>query len=175
MTAYIYRQPSAFKGRPTRLAAPLNIDQAILGDSDQWTENGVGQPVVFDTNGKLAPVSSTTTATDIVGVIAALFGGFAGLGTNNAYPPVTTPVQLTSRCMPFMRWGYIGVQVQNTTVPVRGGQVYVRITLPSSNPQGLVIGGFEAAADSTNTIAVPGWTFQGSTDSNGITEIYIAR
>ena len=175
MTAYIYRQPSAFKGRPTRLTAPLNIDQAILGASYQWTENGVGQPVVFDTNGQLAPVSSTTTATDIVGVIAALFGGFAGLGTNNAYPPVTTPVQLTSRCMPFMRWGYIGVAVQNTTKPVRGGQVYVRIALPSSNPQGLVIGGFEAAADSTNTIAVPGWTFQGSTDSNGITEIYIAR
>ena len=175
MTAYIYRQPSAFKGRPTRLAAPLNIDQAILGASYQWTENGVGQPVVFDKNGQLAPVSSTTTATDIVGVIAALFGGFAGLGTNNAYPPVTTPVQLTSRCMPFMRWGYIGVQVQNNTDPVRGGQVYVRIALPSSNPQGLVIGGFEAAADSTNTIALPGWTFQGSTDSNGITEIYIAR
>lgn len=175
MTAYIYRQPSAFKGRPTRLTAPLNIDQAILGASYQWTENGVGQPVVFDTNGQLAPVSSTTTATDIVGVIAALYGGFAGLGTNNAYPPVTTPVQLTSRCMPFMRWGFIGVQVQNTTDPVRGGQVYVRIALPSSNPQGLVIGGFEAAADSTNTIAVPGWTFQGSTDSNGITEIYIAR
>ena len=175
MTAYIYRQPSAFKGRPTRLAAPLNIDQAILGASYQWTENGVGQPVVFDTNGQLAPVSSTTTAADIVGVIAALFGGFAGLGTNNAYPPVTTPVQLMSRCMPFMRWGYIGVAVQNTTPPVRGGQVYVRIALPSSNPQGLVIGGFEAAADSTNTISVPGWTFQGSTDSNGITEIYIAR
>lgn len=175
MTAYIYRQPSAFKGRPTRLAAPLNIDQAILGASYQWTENGVGQPVVFDTNGQLAPVSSMTTATDIVGVIAALFGGFAGLGTHNAYPPVTTPVQLTSRCMPFMRWGYIGVEVQNTTEPVRGGQVYVRIALPSSNPQGLVIGGFEAAADSTNTIALPGWTFQGSTDSNNITEIYIAR
>ena len=175
MTAYIYRQPSAFKGRPTRLAAPLNIDQAILGSSYQWQENGVGQPVVFDTNGELAPVSSTTTATDIVGVIAALFGGFAGLGTNNAYPPVTTPVQLTSRCMPFMRWGYIGVEVQNTTTPVRGGQVYIRIALPSNNPQELVIGGFEAAADSTNTIAVPGWTFQGSTDSNGITEIYIAR
>lgn len=176
MVAYIYNTPSAFIGRPTRLAAPLNIDQALLGSSYNWTANGIGQPVIFDTNGDLAPVSSTTTAQDIVGVVAELFGGFAGLGTNNAFPQqVTTGVALTSRLMPFMRWGFIGVALQNTKQPVRGGQVYVRITLPSDNPQGLVVGGFEAAADSTNTLALPGWTFSGESDQNGVVEIYISR
>lgn len=61
----------------------------------------------------------------------------------------------------------------NNGTPTAGGPVYVRI---KANPSitGGVIGEFEAAADSTNTVLLPNlqWT-NGYVDANGVAEITI--
>lgn len=61
---------------------------------------------------------------------------------------------------------------QNGT-PVAGGPVYLRLALNATYPNA-VIGGFEAAADGTNSVLVPNymWT-TGNVDSNGVAELTV--
>ncbi len=61
----------------------------------------------------------------------------------------------------------------NHGTPTAGGPVYVRIKANSGIPAG-VVGGFEAAADSTNTVLLTNvqWT-NGYVDANGVAEITI--
>ena len=168
--AYLYNTPAGFVGRPTRQPAPLSITQGVLSEQASWVNNGVGTPVVFGTGGVIQPVSSTTTSADIYGIVASFYGGFAGLGTDDAWDSVQTPVTLTNQIMPIMRFGYIAVKVQNTTQPKAGGKVYIRVAGTTST---LLLGGFEAAADSTasNTIEFVGAVFTGGIDRNGVSEI----
>lgn len=68
--------------------------------------------------------------------------------------------------------GAVAVVCRNGT-PSAGGAVYVRIKANSAVEDG-VVGGFEAVADSTNSILVPNlqWT-NGYVDANGVAEITI--
>lgn len=68
--------------------------------------------------------------------------------------------------------GAVVVNCNNGT-PTAGGKVYVRIKENSSIVNG-VVGGFEAAADGTNTVLLPNlqWT-NGYVDANGVAEITI--
>lgn len=61
----------------------------------------------------------------------------------------------------------------NHGTPTAGGSVYVRIKANPSIPAG-VVGGFEAEADSTNTVLLTNvqWT-NGYVDANGVSEITI--
>ena len=70
----------------------------------------------------------------------------------------------------FMR-GSINVYCQRGT-PALGGSVYVRIT---ANPtySTAVVGGFEAEADSTNTVQLTNCQWAGAPDANGIAELRI--
>lgn len=52
------------------------------------------------------------------------------------------------------------------------GDVYLRVAANASYPNA-VVGGFEAAADSTNTIKLTNVKFKGAADANGIAEIRI--
>jgi len=57
--------------------------------------------------------------------------------------------------------------------PTAGGAVYVRITLNGAIPAG-IIGGFEAAADGGNTIALTNCEWAtGAMDANGVVEMVI--
>jgi hypothetical protein len=63
----------------------------------------------------------------------------------------------------------VDVALGGTAAAAKGGTVYVRVAAAAA---GKPLGGFEAAADGTNTIALPANTyFTGPADAYGITEI----
>ena len=57
-------------------------------------------------------------------------------------------------------------------IPALGGAVYVRITANASYSTA-VVGGFEAEADSTNTVQLTNCQWGGAADANGIAELVI--
>ena len=67
--------------------------------------------------------------------------------------------------------GSIQVYCQRGT-PTLGGAVYVRITANSSY-ETAVVGGFEAEADSSNTVQLNNAQWGGAPDANGIAELVI--
>lgn len=67
--------------------------------------------------------------------------------------------------------GSIQVYCQRGT-PALGGAVYVRITANGSY-ETAVVGGFEAAADSSNTVQLTNCQWGGPADANGIAELVI--
>ncbi len=69
--------------------------------------------------------------------------------------------------------GAINVKCQNGTAAL-GGAVYLRLAANDTLPNA-VIGGFEAAADSTagNSILLPNCEWAGSADANSIAEMRI--
>lgn len=73
-------------------------------------------------------------------------------------------------CAVFQR-GAINAKCQKGT-PAYGTSVYLRVTANASYPTALV-GGLEAAADSTNTVELKGCKWMGPADSNGIAELRI--
>mgnify|MGYP000581640925 CR=1 FL=1 len=72
--------------------------------------------------------------------------------------------------------GSINVLCQKGT-PKRGGAVYVRIikntSLPNGSYETAVVGGFEAEADSSNTVQLTNCQWGGPADANGIAELVI--
>ena len=56
--------------------------------------------------------------------------------------------------------------------PARSGPLYVRITANASY-ESAVIGGFEAVADSSNTVQLTNAQWGGAPDANGIAELVI--
>jgi hypothetical protein len=82
-----------------------------------------------------------------------------GLGTST--PPVSGIVSILKR-------GYMSIQLNGTTAAAKNGTVYVRTVTGTFT----IIGGVEAAGDSTNTFAVTGNTyFTGPADPNGMVEV----
>lgn len=67
--------------------------------------------------------------------------------------------------------GSIQVYCQRGT-PALGGAVYVRITANGSY-ESAVVGGFEAEADSSNTVQLTNAQWGGPADANGIAELVI--
>ena len=67
--------------------------------------------------------------------------------------------------------GSIQVYCQRGT-PALGGAVYVRITANGSY-ESAVVGGFEAEADSSNTVQLTNCQWGGAPDANGIAELVI--
>ena len=56
--------------------------------------------------------------------------------------------------------------------PAFGGDVYVRVKTNESYPNASV-GGFEAVADSTNSVKLTNAKWRGSADANGVAELSI--
>ena len=73
--------------------------------------------------------------------------------------------------VPVMKRGRVNVICQKGT-PAYNGDVYVRVEDNSSYPTA-VVGGFEAAADSTKTVKLTNAKWRGSADSNGVAELSI--
>ena len=73
--------------------------------------------------------------------------------------------------VPVMKRGCVNVKCQNGT-PAVGGTVYLRVKANGTYPNA-VVGGFEAAADSTNSVELPNCQWKGTADANGIAEMRI--
>lgn len=125
-----------------------------------------GTALMYDANGAVVPMSgSGTTADKFVGVAAREIRSALSFTDQN-----TGAYSQNDAASVFQR-GSINVLCQNGT-PKRGGAVYVRIAKNSAKPTALV-GGFEAAADSTNTVQLTGCQWGGAADPNGVAELVI--
>lgn len=125
-----------------------------------------GAPLVYDTTGTGVKImAGEDTAEKFVGVAcrevkSSLNYLSQGVGMYAEKEPV--PV--------FMR-GSINVKCQRGT-PAIGGKVYVRTKVNESYSTA-VVGGYEAEADTTNTVELPNCQWAGTQDANGIVEMRI--
>ena len=125
-----------------------------------------GMAVVYDSTKKTVVLpTSTSTAAQFIGVASrevksALNYLEQGIGQ-----------YATGDAVPVFQRGAINVKCQNGT-PAVGGAVYMRVA-ENAGVDGAVVGGFEATADSTNSVALTYCQWAGPADANGIAELRI--
>lgn len=157
MVAYVYRMPSGIPGDVSRKENSV-VETQILNASLPFSAYGlVGKMAA----GKFVPFAGGEAATDAYGVLVRPFptnSGTDGLGV--ATPPTSGPGDV-------LRRGYITIKLNGGATVVNGGQVYVRVAAAAS---GKPLGGFEGAADSTNTVAINA-IFMSAADADGNVEI----
>lgn len=125
-----------------------------------------GTALMYDEKGAVVPLGGE-------GTTAEKFVGVAGREVRSALSYLdqnTGAYTAGDACSVFQR-GSINVVCQKGTAK-RGGAVYVRIAKSASAPNAAV-GGFEAEADSTNTVQLTGCQWGGAADPNGVAELVI--
>ena len=123
-----------------------------------------GGPVV-DSGGAVTAPGASATADDFVGVAVRETKS----ATNYLDQNEGSYVQYDA--VPVLKRGCVNVICQNGT-PALDGTVYVRVAENASIP-GAVVGGFEAAADGANSVALTNAKWKGGKDGNGVAEIRI--
>ena len=126
-----------------------------------------GLAVVRDTTNAHAVVLPTdsTTATQFLGVAV------REIKTAVDYLNQNVGQYAPGQAVPVMKRGCVNVKCQKGT-PAVGGAVYLRVKANSSY-ETAVVGGFEAEADSTNTVQLTNCQWKGEADPNGIAEMRI--
>lgn len=122
-----------------------------------------GTPLVRGENGAVIPMGTGNTGNQFIGVAGREVKSPAEFFNQNVgqYAP-EEPVSVFQR-------GCINVKCQKGT-PAIDGTVYVRVTASGN----YVVGGFEAEADGTNTVALSNAQWNGPADNNGVAELRIA-
>ena len=116
-------------------------------------------------DGAVIPMGAAATAAEFVGVAGCeIKSALTYLDQSQGQYAVGEPVSVFQR-------GAINVKCSRGT-PALGGAVYVRITANGSYPTAPV-GGFEAEADSANTVQLTNCQWAGPADANGIAELRI--
>ncbi|MBB3004369.1 hypothetical protein FHX57_006751 [Paraburkholderia tropica] len=163
LQAYQFRMPAGFAGDLQR-AEVATIETQLIDSSTPPTVFGVAVKYV---SGKVQPINlAADTAALVQGVNLRPYP-IQGNGTD----PLGTSTPPTSGVTDILKRGYVNVLLGGTTAAAKGGTVYVRVAAAAT---GKPLGGFEAAADSTNTIAMPSnWYFTGPADAYGITEVAV--
>ncbi len=125
-----------------------------------------GEAVILTQDNKWSPVTDSTTATDIAGIAV------REVVQANTFDPQSNPDYMEGTPCDVMVRGNCTIKCNRGT-PKTGSAVYVRVKA-NATYQNTVVGGFEAEADSTNTIEVPNieWT-TGVVDANGNVEVTI--
>ncbi len=116
-------------------------------------------------SGKVVAMGASDTAAAFIGIAGREFKSALNFLNQNVgeYAP--------NEAVSVFQRGSINVKCQKGT-PAYGGSVYVRIAANASYPTA-VVGGFEAEADSTNTIELKGCKWMGGADANLIAELRI--
>jgi len=140
------------EGFPLRIPRPVN--------STDTKNIGFGETLVLNTNNTYSSVaqfidnSNTFTNTTPFAIaksnVMTNLGSFPGGGGSNLSPGYYSPG--SASCDALVAGGSIWVFCANGT-PTAGGQVFMRVALNASIPNG-VIGGLEAVADGANTVAL---------------------
>lgn len=165
------------------------------------TQMNIGFPGSYSRNGDCIIANRLVQSTDASGP---KFGNGVVLNTNNTYSDIATWIAAGGTLTAAVFAGIAVREVQQSTTyttqssgiynpgtdcdalergsavvnclvgtPTSGGAVYMRKTLNASIPAGIV-GGFEAAADGTNTVQLTNcqWT-TGAKDANNVAELTI--
>lgn len=138
------------------------VDTAPLGGTESVA---FGAPVIMGTNGTAKAWTGESAPGDFWGVAVREVKSAVDYMDQNkgSYHP--------GEAVPVMKRGCVNVICQSGT-PVPGGTVYVRTKANAAKPN-VVIGGFEAAADSENSVALTNAKWRGTADSNGVAELRI--
>ena len=123
-----------------------------------------GAAVVYN-NGAVTVPGESSTAAQFVGVAVREVKS----ATNYLNQNIGSYVQYDA--VPVLKRGCVNVICQNGT-PALDGTVYVRVKANASLPNA-VVGGFEAAADGSNSVALTNAKWKGEKDGNGVAEIRI--
>lgn len=156
--AFLYRMPSGIPGAVSR-QENQTIESVPFDSSTPFAGYGLFGKVA---SGKLQPVGSGDAATAVYGLLTRPYPTQGG-----ANDPLGTGTPPTTGFANVMRRGYATVKLNAGTAALNGA-VYVRVAAPSGAK---VVGGIEAAADSTNTILVANCTFMGAADASGNVEL----
>ncbi|MGU2444428.1 bacteriophage protein [Burkholderia aenigmatica] len=161
--AITYRMPAGFAGDLQR-AEVATIESQMIDPAAPPTSYGVPVKLV---SGKIQQINASgDTAASVYGVNLRPYP-IQGNGTD----PLGTTTPPTSGVTDVLKRGYVDVALGGTAAATKGGTVYVRVAGAAA---GKPLGGFEAAADSTNTVAMPAsWYFTGPADAYGVTEIAV--
>ncbi|ALD93476.1 hypothetical protein CR3_4294 [Cupriavidus gilardii CR3] len=158
-TAILYRMPSGIPGDISR-QSQATVEPQIFDPALPFPGYGVFGKLAA---GKFVPIASGDAAAVVYGLLVRPYPTTGGAGSE----PVGTATPPTKGVCDVLRRGYMTVK-NNAGTPALGGQVYVRVAAAAA---GKPIGGIEAAADGTNTIAVTGAIFMNGGDANGNVEI----
>lgn len=160
LNVFQYRMPAGFAGDVQR-AEIATIETQIIDSAAPPTVFGVPVKMV---SGKIQPINNA-------GDVAASVYGF----NIRAYPMQTngtdalgTATPPTSGLTDILKRGYINASLGGTVDAAKNGTVYVRVAGAAA---GKPLGGVEAAADGTNTIALTNAYFTGPKDAYGIVEV----
>ena len=160
--AFISRMPAGIPGTLSRSAAQSTVDTVNItpaGSANAPAAYGLGGLIDAVTGNFRVPAVGDAA---ITGVLVRPFP------TNNSQDGLGTSTPPAKGLVDRLLRGYISVLLSGPTAPVKDGPVWVRIQTPSA---GKFVGGFEAAADGGNTVAVVGARFTGPADASGNTEI----
>ncbi|WP_175788118.1 structural cement protein Gp24 [Burkholderia cenocepacia] len=155
--AILYRMPSGIPGDISR-QSQATVETGFFDSTNPFSAYGLFGKVV---SGKFVPIGAGDVATAVYGLLVRPFP------TQSSQDPVGTSTPPTKGPADILRRGYMTVQL-NAGVAALNGQVYVRVAAAAA---GKPIGGIEAAADGTNTIAIAGATFMAAADAAGNVEI----
>lgn len=143
------------------------IDTQPLSQAETSTPITFGLGVVYDAANPGAVIIPTDTST------AANFVGVAVREVKSAtdYLDQSVGQYVPGDAVPVLKRGCVNVLCQKGT-PALGGAVYLRVKANNTYPNA-VVGGFEAEADSTNTVQLTNAQWKGPADANNIAEMRI--
>jgi hypothetical protein len=162
MTSILFRASSGVAGDITR---PDNtvVESGLLNAAKAPASFGAPVKLV---SGKFEKVEASDAATVFAGIISRLAPSIAG----DLAQAFGTGVPNGTAVQGVVVKGYVNV-VCAVGTPVRGGQVFMRITADT----GKAVGDLETAADTAKCVALTGvtWAVDGK-DASNVTEIRIA-
>lgn len=159
MATFLYRMPAGIPGDVTR-ASQSTIEPVVLNSASPFASFGLFGKIVSN---KFVPFGAGDTNGVEYGLLVRPYPTTGGSGSD----PLGTSTPPTSGIADCLRRGYMTVKL-NAGTAAKDGQVYVRVAAAAA---GKPIGGIEAAADGSNTVAITTAAFMGAADANGNVEI----
>ena len=141
------------------------IDTHPMASAEDTTPITFGLCVVLDDANAVTLPEDTSTAAQFLGVAV------REIKSATDYLSQSVGQYNPGDAVPIMKRGCVNVICQNGT-PAQGGDVYLRVKANDSLPNA-VVGGFEATADSTNSVKLTNCKWKGPADSNKVAEMRI--
>lgn len=157
--AFLYRMPAGIPGDVTR-ASQSTLEPVFLDPALPFAGYGLFGKIAA---GKFVPFGAGDANGADYGLLVRAYPTTGGSGTD----PLGTATPQAKGVVDVMRRGYMAVKL-NAGTAAKDSPVYVRVAAAAA---GKPIGGIEAAADSTNTVAITIASFMGPADASGNVEI----
>lgn len=167
-TVFLYQMPFGIPGAITRMGngVPSDVEAQIMDNSNPVLAYGLFGQIDGTTQEFREMAAADAT---VYGVLVRPFPSQPNTasGISGSVPLGTAAVPPTSGAIDVLKMGYINGVLRGATAAKKNGIVYVRVDVADATHP---LGGWEAADDGANTIAVNAY-FTGPADANGNVEI----